>query len=59
LIHYFFKIKSQKIAVGNGKGTTFLIGNYATSSKQKNDFILHSNSMMEFKNEIPLLIKRK
>ena len=49
----FFQNKITKIDLRNRKGATFLIGNYTTSSKQKNDFILHSNSMMELKNEIP------
>ena len=49
----FFQNKITKIAVRNKKGTTFLIGNYTTSSKQKNNFILHSDPTMELKNKIP------
>ncbi len=43
----------MKIVVENSEGTSFLIGNYSTSTKQKNQLILHSNPAMESKNEIP------
>ena len=49
----FFQNKIMKIVVENSEGTSFLIGNYSTSTKQKNELILHSNPAMESKNEIP------